>query len=80
MGNILGSILYLYGISLIISMICALFRFLADVKKWHDKEEPVHITPSEFEADLLAAEAETQGEEVNVDDSESREHNSPLVF
>ncbi|NLG03325.1 MAG: hypothetical protein GX567_05795 [Clostridia bacterium] len=77
MGALVGSILYLYFISLIISMFAALFRFLLDVKKWHDIEEPVHITPSQFEADLMSS--EDDGKEVDPD-GERSEHNSPIVF
>ena len=80
MGALVGSILYLYGFSLIISMFVALVRFFIDVKKWHDVEEPVHITPSQFEADLLASEVDESVKEVVNDVGEYSEHNSPIVF
>jgi len=79
MGVLVGSILYLYGFSLIISMFVALVRFFIDVKKWHDREELVHITPSQFEADLNESVEDTR-EEGSEDVAERGEHNSPIVF
>lgn len=79
MGALVGSILYLYGFSLIISMFVALVRFFIDVKKWHDIEEPVHITPSQFEADLNES-VEDIREEGSEHVAECGEHNSPIVF
>ena len=89
MGNVLSFALTLYLYSLIFSLFLALVRFLKDVKKWHDKEEKVHITKSAFEADLnepvQAAEASEPvenpvGEEVENIDTEHTECHSPIVF
>ena len=89
MGVFLSGALTLYIYTLIFSMILALFRFLLDVRKWHDKEEKVHITKSAFEADLnepvQAAEAAEPvdnpvGEEVEKNDSEHSKCHSPIVF
>ena len=86
MGSFLSFALTLYLYSLIVSMFLALIRFLADVRKWHDKEEKVHITKSAFEADLnepvQAAEPVENpvGEEVEKDDSKSGKCNTPIVF
>lgn len=90
MGAILSGALTLYIYTLIISMVLAFVRFLRDVRKWHDKEEKVHITASEFEADLneveLVQAAEpvqvpvSAGEEVTVNDSEQRKCDTPIVF
>lgn len=86
MGNILSFALTLYLYSLLFSMFLALVRFLVDVRKWHDKEEKVHITKSAFEADLnepvQAAEPVENpvGEEVEKDDSKSGKCNTPIVF
>ncbi|MCM1004526.1 MAG: hypothetical protein NC408_09330 [Candidatus Gastranaerophilales bacterium] len=76
MGSLIGFAFTLYILSLIFSMLCALFRFLADVRKWHDKEEKVHITPSQFEADLNEPVEEEEKKEVNEDAGERREHNT----
>lgn len=76
MGSLIGFAFTLYILSLIFSMFCALFRFLADVRKWHDKEEKVHITPSQFEADLNEPVEEEEEKEVNEDAGERREHNT----
>ena len=90
MSSLFGLILFFYGLSLIFSMFCALVRFLLDVKKWHDKEEVVHITPSQFQKDLtdsdsLSAEFSDisvnffeEGVESNV--SERSEHHTPIIF
>lgn len=80
MGSLIGFAFTLYILSLVFSMFCALVRFLADVRKWHDKEEKVHITPSQFEADLNEPVAEEEEKEVNEDAGERREHNSPIIF
>ena len=80
MGELLKFAFTLYILSLVFSMLCALVRFLADVRKWHDKEEKVHITPSQFEADLnepLKEEEENIEKEVEEDAGERREHNTP---
>ena len=72
MGSLIGSILCLYLISLLVSMVLAFFRFIADVKKWHDKEEKVHITPSQFEADIyevVEISDRKEGEGVNDNDT-----------
>lgn len=76
MGSLIGFALTLYILSLVFSMFCALVRFLADVRKWHDKEEKVHITPSQFEADLNEPVTEEEEKEVNEDAGERREHNT----
>lgn len=73
MGSLIGSILCLYLITLLVSMVLAFFRFIADVKKWHDKEEKVHITPSQFEADIYEVVEISdckEGEGVNDNDTE----------
>ncbi len=80
MGALLKLILLIYFLSLLLSLFVGLVLFVIDVFRWHDKEEHVHILPSQFEADLLAAEAENQSEEVIDNDSESGEHDSPIVF
>ena len=49
-------------------MFCALVRFLVDVRKWKDREEPVHITPSQFEADLFEIVDDKPREEVTEED------------
>lgn len=78
MGTLLKFVITLYILSLIFGMFCALVRFLIDVAKWHDKEEKVHITPSEFEADLNESEVIPDvGADTVV--TESGEHNSPTV-
>lgn len=76
MGSLIGFAFTLYILSLVFSMFCALVRFLADVRKWHDKEEKVHITPSQFEADLNEPVTEEEEKEVNEDAGERREHNT----
>ncbi|MCM1004586.1 MAG: hypothetical protein NC408_09650 [Candidatus Gastranaerophilales bacterium] len=80
MGSLIGFAFTLYILSLVFSMLCALVRFLADVRKWHDKEEKVHITPSQFEADLNEPAEEEEEKEVEEDVGERREHNSPIIF
>ena len=80
MGDLLKFAFTLYILSLVFSMLCALFRFLADVRKWHDKEEKVHITPSQFEADLNEPVEEEEEKEVEEDVGECRERNTPIVF
>ena len=79
MGVLLKFFLVIYIISLLFSLFVALIHFVIDVFRWHDREESVHITPSQFEADL-AAEDDTQSEEVINDDSECGEHNTPIIF
>ena len=79
-GALVGSILFLYGCSLIFSMFCALVRFLVDVRKWKDREEPVHITPSQFEADLFEIVDDKPREEVTEDVGEHSEHHTPIIF
>ena len=76
MGSLIGFAFTLYILSLVFSMLCALVRFFADVRKWHDKEEKVHITPSQFEADLNEPVTEEEEKEVNEDAGERREHNT----
>lgn len=76
MGDLLKFALTLYILSLVFSMLCALVRFLADVRKWHDKEEKVHITPSQFEADLNEPLTENEEKEVQEDAGERREYNT----
>lgn len=80
MGELLKFAFTLYILSLVFSMLCALVRFLADVRKWHDKEEKVHITPSQFEADLNEPVEEEEEKEVEEDVGECRERNTPIVF
>lgn len=80
MGELLKFAFTLYVLSLVFSMLCALVRFLADVRKWHDKEEKVHITPSQFEADLNEPVEEEEEKEVEEDVGECRERNTPIVF
>lgn len=76
MGELLKLILCLYLITLVFSAIVAFFKFVFDVRKWHDKEERIHITASQFEEDLKESspepvEAEPESE-VKIDVSESR--------
>lgn len=80
MGDLLKFAFTLYILSLVFSMLCALVRFLADVRKWHDKEEKVHITPSQFEADLNEPVEEEEEKEVEEDAGECRERNTPIIF
>lgn len=80
MGDLLKFAFTLYILSLVFSMLCALVRFLADVRKWHDKEEKVHITPSQFEADLNEPIEEEEEKEVEEDAGECRERNTPIIF
>lgn len=80
MGDLLKFAFTLYILSLVFSMLCALVRFLADVRKWHDKEEEVHITPSQFEADLNEPVEEEEEKEVEEDAGECRERNTPIIF
>lgn len=80
MGDLLKFAFTLYILSLVFSMLCALFRFLADVRKWHDKEEKVHITPSQFEADLNEPVEEEEEKEVEKYAGECRERNTPIIF
>lgn len=85
MRDFLTFALSLYVLSLVFSMLCALVRFLLDVRKWHDKEEKVHITPSQFEADLNEPETTEDTEnveekEVTEDAGECRECNTPIIF
>lgn len=76
MVDLLKFALTLYILSLVFSMLCALVRFLADVRKWHDKEEKTHITPSQFEADLNEPLTNDKEKEVEEDAGERREHNT----
>jgi hypothetical protein len=76
MGSLIGFAFTLYILSLVFSMFCALVRFILDVRKWHDKEKKVHITPSQFEADLNEPETEEERKEVEEDAGECREHNT----
>lgn len=76
MSELLKLILCLYLITLVFSAIVAFFKFVFDVHKWHDKEERIHITASQFEEDLKesppdSVEAEPESE-VKIDVSESR--------
>lgn len=80
MGDLLKFAFTLYILSLVFSMLCALVRFLADVRKWHDKEEKVHITPSQFEADLNEPVEEEEEKEVEEYVGECRERNTPIIF
>lgn len=84
MSVLLKFVLIIYILSLSISMFCALIRFLLDVRRWHDKEEKVHITPSQFEADLNEPETEEKNmeeeKEIEEDAREHRKYNSPIVF
>lgn len=79
MGELLKFALFVYILSLIFSMLCALVRFLLDVRKWHDKEEKVHITPSQFEDDLNEPET-AEEKEVEEDARECGECNTPIIF
>lgn len=76
MGELLKFAFTLYILSLVFSMLCALVRFLVDVRKWHDKEEKTHITPSQFEADLNEPLTNDKEKEVEEDAGERREHNT----
>lgn len=79
MGELLKFALSIYILSLVFSMLCALVRFLLDVRKWHDKEEKVHITPSQFEDDLNEPET-AEEKEVIEDVGECTECNTPIIF
>lgn len=76
MGVLLKFALAIYILSLSFSMFCALIRFLLDVRRWHDKEEKVHITPSQFEADLKESETEEERKEVVENARECGEYNT----
>ena len=76
MSELLKLILCVYLITLVCSAVVAFFKFVLDVRKWHDKEERIHITASQFEEDLkesspVPVEAEPESE-VIIDVSESR--------
>lgn len=76
MGELLKLILCFYLITLVCSALVAFFKFIVDTRKWHDKEERIHITASQFEEDLkesppVPVEAEPESE-VKIDVSESR--------
>lgn len=76
MGELLKLILCIYVCFLLGSAVVAFFKFVADTRKWHDKEERIHITASQFEEDLKESSAEpVEAEpesEVKIDVSESR--------
>lgn len=76
MSELLKLILCIYVLTLIFSALVAFFKFIVDTRKWHDKEERIHITASQFEEDLKESspdpvEAEPESE-VKIDVSESR--------
>lgn len=76
MGELLKLILCIYVCFLICSAVVAFIKFVADTRKWHDKEERIHITASQFEEDLKESspepvESEPESE-VKIDVSESR--------
>lgn len=72
MGELLKLVLVIYVITLIISMVGAFIKFLADVHKWHDREEKVVIEPSNPQE----PEEEKEESEVIKDDTDTREHNT----
>lgn len=74
----LGLSVYIY--SLIGSLVLGTFRFLRDIRKWKDKEEKVHITPSQFEADLTESQEEIEVKEVDVDVESGTECHTPIIF
>lgn len=79
MGALLKLALTIYIVSLIISMIGAFIKFVADTHKWHDREERVHITKSAFESDLEEPEKPidvTKESEVIENDTERDKHNT----
>ena len=80
MGELLKLALTIYVLSLVLSMVIAVIKFVVDTWRWHDPEKRVHITKSAFEADLKEEETEEQ-EESEVNDNgefidESTEHNT----
>lgn len=80
--SILSTLLCIYLFSLVFSLFCGLVRFLRDIRKWKDKEEPVHITASQFEDDLSdsADDFEIITESEVSEDVEHREHHTPIIF
>lgn len=79
MGELLKLVLVFYVITLIISMIIAVIKFVIDTWKWHDPEKRVHITKSAFEDDLKESE-ESEVEENGSSIDESAEHNTSAVL
>lgn len=73
MGELLKLVLVIYVISLIIALVGAFIKFLADVHKWHDREERVTIEPSNLEE---PEEEKEEEREVIEDDTNSGEHNT----
>lgn len=76
MGELLKLILCIYVFFLLCSAVVAFIKFVVDTRKWHDKEERIHITASQFDEDLKESspepvEAEPESE-VKIDVSESR--------
>ena len=57
-----------YLITLIISMIIATIKFVADTRKWHDKEERVQVFASNFEKELEEEPIESEVKEVESDE------------
>lgn len=79
MGELLKFVLVIYVITLIISMIIAVVKFVIDTWRWHDREERVHINKSAFEDDLKESD-ESEVEENGIDFDESAEHNTSAVL
>lgn len=90
MGDLLKLILCIYVITLIISMVIAVIKFVIDTFRWHDREEKAKIFASndssneETEDKTSESEKESISEvkesEVIENDSESREHNTSTIF
>lgn len=90
MGDLLKLILCIYVITLIVSMVIAVIKFVVDTFRWHDREEKVKIFASndsakeETEDKTFDSEKEPISEvkesEVIENDSESREHNTSTIF
>lgn len=83
MGDILKFAFSIYLFSLSFSALSGVFRFIADIKRFKEKEEKFQ-TVEEFENDIMQAietvSADDLTEEgVNVD-VESGEHNTPIIF
>ena len=81
MGEILKLALTIYVLSLVVSMVIAVIKFVIDTWRWHDPEKHVHITKSAFEADLKEEQETEEQEESEVKENgesidESAEHNT----
>lgn len=69
MGELLKLVLVIYVVTLIISMIIAVVKFVIDTWRWHDREERVHITKSKFEADLKEEQETKEHDESEVNEN-----------